>query len=77
MAVPKIRAEVHGHLDLDDMQEGLDRLRLARTVPERDRLAADLLLDPGSPEEGAHANRLAGLHPRSRPGPLSFSDAVA
>ncbi len=55
---PKITSEVYGHLDLEDMREGLNRLHLAPLVTERGPFAASLLLGPADPEkEGPDASR--------------------
>jgi len=63
---PKITAEVYGHLDLDDMRAGLNRLDLRLPPPDSSRFAATLLLARGSPQRegpGAAAKReqLRGL----------------
>jgi integrase len=55
---PKITSEVYGHLDLEDMREGLNRLHLAPMVTDPDALAAGLLLGPADPKrEGPGASR--------------------
>jgi len=47
---PKITAEVYGHLDLEDMREGLNRLHLTPEVKESGPFAATLLLGPSDPQ---------------------------
>jgi hypothetical protein len=57
---PKITAEVYGHLDLDDMRAGLNRLELGIPPPDRARPTARLLRGGATPESegpGAVANR--------------------
>jgi integrase len=55
---PKITSEVYGHLDLEDMREGLNRLHLAPMVTDPGPLAAGLLLGPANPKgEGPDASR--------------------
>ena len=75
---PKITAEVYGHLDLDDMREGLNRLHLAPTVTERDRLAASLLLDPADPKREGPEDRRKPEEPRGlqRVGATGFEPAT-
>ncbi len=54
---PKITAEVYGHLDLEDMREGLNRLHLSPDVKETLPFAASLLLGPADPQrEGPAAS---------------------
>ncbi len=56
---PKITSEVYGHLDLEDMRAGLNRLALGLPPPpEQPPFAATLLLGPASPKtEGPDATR--------------------
>ena len=75
---PKITSEVYGHLDLEDMREGLNRLRLAPAVTEPAPFAASLLLDPADPKrEGPEVDgkpeRLRGLQ---RVGATGFEPAT-
>jgi hypothetical protein len=56
---PKITSEVYGHLDLEDMRAGLNRLALGLSPPpDQPPFAATLLLGSASPKrEGPDASR--------------------
>jgi hypothetical protein len=65
---PKITSEVCGHLDLEDLRAGLNRLALGLPPPpELPPFAATLLLGAASPiGEGPDATRFPGERPGLR-----------